>query len=1029
MIYLLTGNDSYSIDLEVKRIKNKYLTGFEDINYTETHSIIEANSISRELPFGSQSRIVVIKSKFNKDDEVERPASMNILVIVVEGQLNKFLKVLKKDSDVVSNEFNLINSWDSREIRANLRKLATEYKVKMDNDAIDLMVKRVGNDSARLHSELNRLSLFDRVIDIQTINKTVVNTQTSAFDLVEFVLEDNVQTIYLLNHCLSISKPMDIVGAMIYKLKELLYSLTNPYFLKVSEKKLNFLSNKAKKYGITKLALLYRELVNCQNDLIIVKDKDLRIMECVVNMVEKIRTNYSSIDRTIKLDSEKKDKNNKDDRDKEESKSNKVHKPKGSDESYKFKLKEFNSYLIKDNLDFNYQKLLNELIKTNELVIDLETFGESNDKYGGLHPWKSKIRLIQLGIGESIYVVDLGAREEAQLNLFSIGSVGRDIQKENFNKLINLLKIKIEDNNTKIIGHNVKFDLLKLAIEFNIKSPRNVWDTLLGSKCVIGYYGTNESGNQKRNQALFRFSLESCVGKFLGEIINKTEQKSDWGSPLLTDSQINYAIDDIKWTYNLFNKLYLIATNRIEFKYYYDGSYDLWVLENNCIAPAITMSLNGIPLDKIKLKEQISKVNEIIDNDILVKWREICPDINPTQKQKLITFVSDKYNIHLDKWDKESLADHKNNPLVDLSIKHTSLLSYLKDLKAFQSAEFVLNDGLIHTDYNTLTGTGRFSSGNNKLKDIPNLHAIGAKSNNYINEQCGLPLVRECIVAPDGYKMIILDLSAAHARIAAQWCNDKTAIIAQNDETIDTHSKVAVYVSQAFERHDLDWQTISKLCGKFVYLDSNGKPLPKNLHHTHPDYIDAKGHPDSGFAKTCRNIAKNTYYGWLNGAGAKRTKVTLKSQFGMDVQLEACQAALDGCREIYQDIEPSRNKFMNTINQKIFTMNTDIGSRHIAPVYIDLVNTVILFEAVTDFNDSNKYVAPYTQVLASIWSRTIINYVHDEFNLLAPEELASEVAKEVKDIMSFNFSSIIKDVLPGFPNDHNEFICKSWADK
>lgn len=691
----------------------------------------------------------------------------------------------------------------------------------------------------------------------------------------------------------------------------------------------------------------------------------------------------------------------------------------------------------------DYGNVIDKIKSANKLVLDLETFCPNKTNSGGLNPWFNAIRLIQIGVNGEIFIFDLGAREEAQMSLFSIGAESRDVKWKKHQALFNALKDRIESKDCQVIGHNIIFDLTTLAIKIGAKNPKNVSDTMIGAKVALGYYGKSDKA-PKSSKPMFRFSLGHCVKRFVGVVIDKSQQDSDWGDSMLSEAQLKYASADVFWTEILHEKLTDFVSGKTKTKFWYEGAVALWQLENDAIIPAITMTLNGIPYDGNIAREQMRYLEQI-ESELLKQWHDICPEFNPTQKQELKKYVAEKYGIHVDKFDKEQLADYSDNELISLSLKLSALAGYVNNLKAFQRSAEALVDGRIHTSYSTLTGTGRFSSGGgsgkNKIEEFPNLHAIKAKESRVLSEY-NVPSVRQIVSPGKSKKLIVADLAASHARIASEFCDDAMAIKLMNDDSIDSHSQVAAFVTRA-SGLDLDWQTISKLNGKWHYQNGEEK-------------LDVVAHPHTKAAKSARGVAKNTFYGWLNGAGAKRTQSTIKGQSGREPKLEDCEAALEGCRNLCPDIEPNRKRFLNSIKAFVFDTETDLGTIKVAPVPVPAVDAQILFEAKPSFYNENEWQAPYTQALACIWSRTeatimkriiiaidnlikskwhewdgvmLINYVHDEVNLEAPEELALEVATAVREIVDTEWCKVIHKVSSGVESDPAKYICSDWSEK
>lgn len=996
MIYLLTGSDKYSIELEIDRIKAKYLTGFEEVNYIQANTIAEANNLSRELPFGSKSRVVVLRSKFNKDDSVERPASMNVLVIVVEGQLNKFLKDLKKESDVISNEFNLINSWDTKDIKANFKQLAAQYKVEIDNDALDLMVKRIGNDSARTHHEFKRLALFNRVIDIQTINKTVVNMQISAFDLAEFILEDNYQTIYLLNHCLSVFNHMDIVGSMIYKIKELLYSLTNPYLLKASDKKIYFLSNKARKYGFTKLALLYRELVNCQNDLILISNKDLRVMECVFAMVDITRSNYSNIDRTIKLDtnqykketiksdnSEKKDKDKDREKDKDkESKPNKVHKPENELDNKENKSNNKLNELDNKEIDFTnpdyiyiqdqdtFNKYLTELINSNPqlIAIDTETtvreeYRKEADKLSFLAKKDSKI-FVPSGLDPHTGTIRI-------LQIASLSSPVLIIDAFKVNLIDNELLIKLMRSDCVKIAHNWVFDW-QILRAIGVKVRNNLFDTQIAEQLLF-------NGIEKPKGY---YSLAGLSQRYLDYTMNKEEQRSDW-SKELTDSQIRYAAIDANTLIPLYKLLKVkLIENKLDV---------VAKIEFDCVSAVAEIQFNGMKIDMDIWNELFNRIAE--QKDLISK--EIHKVLKPSNNGQLSLFGGTEFDdkVNLDSPSQLLKALNENGievysttekvlrPLTDKHDILYTILDYKKYAKSISSfGEPVpkmvnIKTKRIHPSYWQMkTRAGRFSCSNPNVQQIPR------------DDKKKKLFYRSCFVPRKGYKYVIADYSQIELRIAAHISQDETLIEAYKND-IDVHSLTAASVLN--------------------------KPIEE-------------------VTKEERQLGKPTNFGLIYGQSSEGYKSYSEAAYGVRITLKEAEEFRDKYFTLYSGVKRWHSQIWKDCERmlndktKMPSVRTLTGRRRWFPdpdqVYLNpLSNTPVQGTGA----DILKLALGRLQDALEGLDANLVGTVHDEIILEVLEEHAEEASIILKNVMEAAGNAIITSV----PIIAEVSIGDSWSDK
>jgi ribonuclease D len=116
-------------------------------------------------------------------------------------------------------------------------------------------------------------------------------------------------------------------------------------------------------------------------------------------------------------------------------------------------------------------------------------------------------------------------------------------------KNVDNLKRLLESDNLKIF-HYARFDVAILKYQMNI-NVNNIYCTKIASKLARTY--TDKHG------------LKDVIKDLLNIDIDKTYQCSDWGNTNLTDRQINYALNDVKYLVPLMKKLneMLIRENRL----------------------------------------------------------------------------------------------------------------------------------------------------------------------------------------------------------------------------------------------------------------------------------------------------------------------------------------------------------------------------------------------------------------------------------------------------------------------------------
>jgi Ribonuclease D len=158
-------------------------------------------------------------------------------------------------------------------------------------------------------------------------------------------------------------------------------------------------------------------------------------------------------------------------------------------------------------IHFEYLTSVHSLGKLYEKVknvpfvyVDTETVGDKT------------IRLVQIASEEDIFLLDL----------YELGETGVSFLKDLLSK-------------KGIVGHNLKFDL-RYMLSYGIE-PYAVFDTMIASQLI---------GDSDRH------SLQKLAIHYLGEVLDKSLQLSNWGSLRLSREQLEYAALDVKVVRDLF---------------------------------------------------------------------------------------------------------------------------------------------------------------------------------------------------------------------------------------------------------------------------------------------------------------------------------------------------------------------------------------------------------------------------------------------------------------------------------------------
>lgn len=588
---------------------------------------------------------------------------------------------------------------------------------------------------------------------------------------------------------------------------------------------------------------------------------------------------------------------------------------------------------------------MEELLYYPKVALDIETY-DPNRPGGqkGLCPYEGKIRVVQLACEAfSLAFVEPSRNGNCDLPLFSLSATGFLENAE----VISALKELLEDSSITKLLHNAKFDLGYLKAQFNLDAV-NIWDTRLGSQIIYSGLGV-------------RHSLKDTVKRELGILVDKEEQRSDWGALQLTESQVNYALKDVEVLFDL------QAAQEKKMEEW--GCRSQFEFERSFTPDLVKLNNTGFYLDEVKLKEYIKtftdlktkysdKVSEALAPyapDTLDKPKENknpstlfddTPYLNQGQKLKwmadllgesaleeqkkeltgssqsavLIGCLKRKYpGIDLrDDKGKESLGK-------DVCLAIIDDYPVLKDLVCYKTVDKLLQyaNGLKAGQFmvrGELRSLGVFS----ELAS----NAVGRMSCSRFYTKCGsnfqnpnkpfansgsvaqelqrlydLPDLKELTIAAPGKKLIISDFAAAHARIAADLSLDSFLVqVYEND--FDSHSKMVAGLTEILGidqmARDLRGRRIAKglPITKEEYKQYNYKGEFEETSAIRSD----KAHPLSELINNIRNkVAKNVFYLGLNIGGVGRL-VLLLATAGFEASEEAAKRVLEIYRDTYKGL-------------------------------------------------------------------------------------------------------------------------------
>jgi len=219
-IHLLWGDDSAALERAINSlIADVVDPAWSSINLSrldgaETGQAQQALEEARTPPFGSGGRLVLLqRSPFcnacpsELADRFEAavpliPDGSHLLLVnpaKPDGRLRttKALQKLVKAGTASEQHFQLPAVWDGAGQRQLVERTAADLKLRLDPDAVEALIEAIGNDSARLSMELQKLALHAESNGVASISATAIaqlidGQASNALQVGDALLEGNV---------------------------------------------------------------------------------------------------------------------------------------------------------------------------------------------------------------------------------------------------------------------------------------------------------------------------------------------------------------------------------------------------------------------------------------------------------------------------------------------------------------------------------------------------------------------------------------------------------------------------------------------------------------------------------------------------------------------------------------------------------------------------------------------------------------------------------------------------------------------
>ncbi len=340
--------------------------------------------------------------------------------------------------------------------------------------------------------------------------------------------------------------------------------------------------------------------------------------------------------------------------------------------------------------------------------------------------------------------------------------------------VLGALKPLLEDENSKKIGQNLKYDAHVLA-NHNISLNGIAEDSMLESYVL---------------DSTKRHGMDDLALRLLGLNTIHFVDIAGKGAKQLTFNEIDleqagpYAAEDADITLQIHQKLAAELEKEPALKRVYKD------IELPLLNVLLKIERNGVKIDVPMLEAQSKQLAERMKEVESQAYEEAGETFNLASPKQLSMILFEKLEIPSSKKTKTGQYSTAEDVLQELAEEHLLpklLLEHrsLSKLKSTYTDKLPLQvnekTGRVHTSYNqTVAATGRLSSTDPNLQNIPIRSEEGRR-------------IRQAFIAPEGYKMLAADYSQVELRIMAHLSGDENLLKAFADG-VDVHRATAAEV-------------------------------------------------------------------------------------------------------------------------------------------------------------------------------------------------------------------------------------------
>lgn len=278
----------------------------------------------------------------------------------------------------------------------------------------------------------------------------------------------------------------------------------------------------------------------------------------------------------------------------------------------------------------------------------------------------------------------------------------------------------LADQNIKKVGQNIKYDLLVLK-NTGLPVKGIYFDTMVASYCL------DPAHSHSLNKMAADFLNYDCIP--ISALIGKGKNQLTFDM-VDTAAACEYSAEDADITF----QLYIYLKDRLERQPLLKKLFE--EVEMPLVPVLATMEYNGVSLDTRLLRKMSGQINEALTNITEQIYEHAGTVFNIDSPKQLAEILFDRLNltpIRLGKAGRstdaavlEQLSDQ--HPIIDLLLQYRTL-SKLKSTYVDKLGTLINSrTNRVHASFNqTITATGRLSSSNPNLQNIPIRTELGRK--------------------------------------------------------------------------------------------------------------------------------------------------------------------------------------------------------------------------------------------------------------------------------------------------------------